>query len=184
MNELIQEIRVWCKKKNGLVYLPLFILFCYVFFRLINDSTYQSILDPLNLGIHEVGHLLFGFLGEFIGILGGTLFQLIVPIYGIFNFYKLQDYFSISLCFGWYAINCYNIATYAADARAMDLPLVSPFGGHIKHDWNYMLSKLGWLNSDQLIATLFRIEGFFAFAFCLLCGGWMLWLMFSSSEKK
>jgi hypothetical protein len=34
-------------------------------------------LDSLDLAIHETGHLLFGFAGESLMLLGGTLFQLV-----------------------------------------------------------------------------------------------------------
>src|SRR5215207_7679829 len=36
-------------------------------------------LDSLDLAIHETGHLVFAFGGEVLALLGGTLFQLLVP---------------------------------------------------------------------------------------------------------
>src|ERR1051326_4593317 len=38
-----------------------------------------TLLDNVHLPIHEGGHLLFGWLGETLGLWGGTLLQLIVP---------------------------------------------------------------------------------------------------------
>jgi hypothetical protein len=37
-------------------------------------------LDSLDLAIHEAGHLMFALGGEFAGLLGGTLLQLLVPL--------------------------------------------------------------------------------------------------------
>jgi len=38
-----------------------------------------TLLDNVHLPIHEGGHLLFGWLGETLGLWGGTLLQLLVP---------------------------------------------------------------------------------------------------------
>ena len=37
-------------------------------------------VDNIDLAIHETGHLVFAPFGEFMNVLGGTLFQLIVPL--------------------------------------------------------------------------------------------------------
>src|SRR5258708_22353740 len=38
-----------------------------------------TLLDNVHLVTHEAGHLLFGWLGETLGLWGGTIFQLLVP---------------------------------------------------------------------------------------------------------
>src|SRR2546430_12785717 len=38
-----------------------------------------TLLDNIHLPIHEGGHLLFGWLGDTLGLWGGTLLQLLVP---------------------------------------------------------------------------------------------------------
>src|SRR5260221_12218575 len=38
-----------------------------------------TLLDNVHLPIHEGGHLLFGWMGETLGLWGGTLLQLLVP---------------------------------------------------------------------------------------------------------
>ena len=43
------------------------------------DPMQGSFLDNVDLAIHETGHLLFRILGEFMGIAGGSLFQVIFP---------------------------------------------------------------------------------------------------------
>jgi len=79
--------------------------------------------------------------------------------------------------------NLFDVATYSGDARAMELPLVSPFGGdEIIHDWNWMLANLGWLAHDQTIAGLFRFAGHASMAVCVAGGAWTVWRMASSKS--
>lgn len=43
-----------------------------------SPSTYRF-LDRVDLVFHEAGHVIFGPFGEFIGILGGSLMQVLIP---------------------------------------------------------------------------------------------------------
>lgn len=172
------EAQIWSQGRSWLVRLPLMIWFSYVFFRHLNSYTYGSILAPANLGIHELGHFLFSPLGQFLGILGGTILQLAAPIILMVNFYNQGDFFAITLCFGWLSTNLFNVATYVADARLMNLPLVSPFGvENVIHDWNYLLGKMGLLQYDTTIAFLLRCAAVISMLACLLAGFWVLWQM-------
>ncbi|MBU0467588.1 MAG: hypothetical protein KKD07_10025 [Candidatus Omnitrophica bacterium] len=148
------------------------IYFLVVLIKHLTDPMYGSLLDPLNLGIHEVGHLLFSFAGMFLQVAGGTIFQIIAPIYGMYNFYARKEPFCIALCFGWLSTSLFDIATYAADARSMALPLVSPFGfgGNITHDWNFLLSRVGLINYDWLVARCFRSGAFVSMLICFILG--------------
>ncbi len=108
-------------------------------------------LDGVNLLIHEFGHLAFAFGGETIGILGGTLMQLIVPSLFLIYYLKRTDFFSSSFCIFWIGDNFINISRYIRDARSMALPLVG--GG--EHDWNILLTKWGLLENDIQIGNFF-----------------------------
>ena len=55
------------------------VLALYGWVCLRTPGTYRW-LDDLDLAIHETGHLVFAFGGETLTLLGGTLFQLLVPI--------------------------------------------------------------------------------------------------------
>jgi len=178
------KISNWCAGKNGYVRIPFFIFFGYIFIQQLIDPTYRSVFSGLNLGIHEVGHLLLSPLPMLISILGGTTAQLLAPIYGMYNFKKQDDYFAMCLCLGWLSTNFYGIAIYAADARAMSLPLVSPFGGHVYHDWNYVLTHFKILESDIMIGNLFKSFGFVTMLTCLYFCGWMISLMISALKAR
>jgi hypothetical protein len=115
-----------------------------------------TLLDGVDLAIHETGHLVFGPFGEFIGVAGGTLFQLIMPLLFLGYFWRRGDGHAASVALWWVGQNCGHVATYVADARAQELPLVG--GG--EHDWTYLLGRLGFLTHDQGIASAVRTMGF------------------------
>jgi hypothetical protein len=114
-----------------------------------------TLLDGVDLAIHETGHLVFGPFGEFIAFAGGTLFQLIMPMTFVAYFARRGDGHAASVALWWVGQNCAHIAWYVADARAMALPLVG--GG--EHDWNYLLSELGLLARDQSISHAIVVAG-------------------------
>lgn len=116
-------------------------------------ATEGTFLDRVDLIAHEAGHLLFGFFGEFLMVIGGTLGQLLVPA-GIAVYFALRkEFFSASVVFFWFGQNMFNIAAYVKDAAAMELPLVSMGGGDSIHDWNWLLLKFNVLAWDKVIGN-------------------------------
>ena len=114
-----------------------------------------TLLDGVDLAIHETGHLVFNPFGEFVGFAGGTLFQLILPAIFVGYFWRRGDRHAASVALWWVGQNCGHIATYVADARAQELPLVG--GG--EHDWFYLLSATRHLPDDLAIARAIRSAG-------------------------
>lgn len=143
----------------------------WTWIRHLRDDDYQGIAKGLNLALHEIGHILFGIFGEFLGVLGGSLFQCLCPAIAFAMFLKQGDRFALAFCFAWLGTNLFDVARYVADARAMDLELVSPFAGdEITHDWNWLLSEVGWLAHDQALAGFARFLGSLAFLVFLVWG--------------
>lgn len=112
------------------------------------------LLDHVDLAIHEAGHVLFAILGETMGMAGGTLLQLIVPAAFVVHFARQEQQYSAAIVLLWGAQSLFNVAVYAADARAQELPLVG--GDGATHDWNYLLTAVGWLEHDTAIAGAIR----------------------------
>ena len=174
----------WCRDRSWEVRVPVLILFAYILFRHLTQIEYGHFLfNGINLGVHEAGHILFGPLGEFMMLAGGTILQCLVPVIAAGAFWKSQrDYFGVAFCFGWLATNCFNCAIYAADARgALNLPLVSPwgqgFGADGAGDWTRMLTKVNLLHWDTTISSAWKLAGTASMALCFLLGGWLLWQM-------
>lgn len=121
------------------------------FLYYLHTATDWHFLDNLNLIIHEAGHPIFGIFGSFIGVLGGSLFQVLVPAVFVYYFYRRLEYFSASILLFWLGQNLVNVSIYARDAVDMNLPLLG--GDAVEHDWNTILGQLGLLNQTALIAN-------------------------------
>jgi hypothetical protein len=159
-------------------------LLVYVAVQHLRDDDYQSLVGALNLGIHEGGHILFSLFGTFLSVAGGTITQLVAPIAAALMFRRQRDFFAIAVAGVWLATNLYGVATYMADARALDLPLVNVGGGEGDHDWNYMLATLGLLQWDTRLAGLLRFVTFFVMWSSLAAGAWICWRMSLAREPQ
>ena len=135
-------------------------------FVLLRDPSSWSFLDPVDLAIHETGHIVFTPFGRTMHVLGGTLFQLIVPGAFVVEFARRGDHHAGSVCLWWVAQSCWNISVYVADARAQQLPLV---GGGV-HDWHWLLGRAGWLAKDQEISRAIHALGTLTFIAALVWG--------------
>lgn len=120
-----------------------------------------SFLDLVDLPIHEKGHLIFRLFGEFMMIAGGSLFQVIFPAVFVGYFVWHFKYYSAAIVLFWVGQSIINVYVYAADAQVMQLVLTSGFTGSEGsfHDWNYMLTRLGLLESTKTVAGLIRAVG-------------------------
>jgi hypothetical protein len=124
------------------------------------------ILDAVDLAIHETGHLVFAPFGEFLGFLGGTLFQLALPAAFVVYFWRRADRHAASVALWWVAQNCWNVSVYVRDARTQALPLVG--GG--EHDWAYLLGRLGWLRYDHALALDVQLIGAAIYVYAVASG--------------
>ncbi|MGH7183918.1 MAG: zinc ribbon domain-containing protein, partial [Nitrospiraceae bacterium] len=128
-----------------------------IFTPLETNYTGESFLHLINLPFHEAGHLLFIPLGRFMTILGGSLGQILMPLVCLATFLiKTRDPFGGSAALWWTAESFMDIAPYINDARDMDLMLLGGVTGKETdgHDWNNILTMLGWLEYDHRLAHL------------------------------
>jgi hypothetical protein len=116
-------------------------------------------------------------------VAGGTIAQCLVPLISFFMFLKQRDFFAITVSFCWMGTNFFSVAGYMADARKMELPLVTPFRGEeIIHDWNYLFGKLGLLNSDIALGGFVRVLAILNMVIGLGFGAWLLLKMFKKKK--
>jgi hypothetical protein len=144
------------------------VLAIYGWLCLRSPATYRW-LDSLDLAIHETGHLVFGFAGETLTLLGGTLFQLIVPAALAIALWRKGDRHGATVPSWWLGQNCWNISVYVRDARTQALPLVG--GG--EHDWATLLENAGWLERDQALGGAVYLAGVVFYAVAIIFG-WIL----------
>jgi hypothetical protein len=134
----------------------------------------SSLLHNINLPFHEFGHLFFSPLGTFWRILGGSLFQILLPLLPLVYFTVWQrDNFSASLMLWWSAQNFIDVAPYIADAQLRALPLTT--GNDDSHDWWNLLSMTGTLDFADYYANLSFTIGV---GVMLLSHAWCGYLLF------
>ena len=138
-------------------------------------------VDSANLVVHEGGHLLFGWFGPTIGIWGGTILQWLVPLLLAGYFFFQRQLAGAAFCLFFFFENWLYTASYMADARAMNLPLVTVGNPDMaEHDWNTIFSSLGVLQYDTTIASLVRILGWCGMAGIVV---WFAWHAHGTSES-
>jgi hypothetical protein len=117
---------------------------------------------PAELVMHEAGHLLYSFLGQTLMLWGGTLFQLQVPLMLALSFAWRGHTTGTVFCLFFFFENLLGISVYMADARELDLPLVTvgdSGGDGMPHDWWNIFTQLGVLDYDTRIAAWVRAIG-------------------------
>jgi len=121
------------------------------------NYTGESFLHLINLPFHEAGHLFFMPFGRFMTVLGGSLGQVLIPVVCLATFlFKTRDPFGASVALWWTAENFMDLAPYIDDARSLELMLLGGVTGKETdgHDWEQILSTLGWLQYDHRLAHL------------------------------
>lgn len=136
-------------------------LWSFYFLWIAYDPMQGSFLDLVDLAIHETGHLIFRIFGEFVGIAGGSLFQVIMPAAFVGYFIWHFKYYSAAIVLFWVGQSILNVWVYAADAVVMQLVLTSGFTGSEGsfHDWNYMLTRVGLIGNTKMVAGVIRFTG-------------------------
>jgi hypothetical protein len=131
------------------------------FLWIMYDPMQGSFLDLVDLPIHETGHLIFRPFGEFVGVAGGSLFQVILPAVFVGYFIWRHQYYSAAIVTFWVGQSILNVWVYASDAVAMNIVLTSGLTGSEGsfHDWNYLLTQTGLLGSTKMVAGVIRAAG-------------------------
>lgn len=102
-------------------------------------------LNNVNLIFHEAGHLLLMFFGETVTLLGGSLFQVLIPAACAAFFWWRGERYSAGILLLWAAQSLANVSVYVADAPTRHLDLIT--GDPDTHDWWQLFSKWGNLQA-------------------------------------
>jgi len=97
----------------------------------------------IDLVFHEAGHVIFGLLGRFMGVLGGSLNQVLIPAVCTGYFLRHRQPAAAAVMLFWTGESLVDVAIYVADGRDMALPLLAE---GLVHDWNWILSELSLRN--------------------------------------
>jgi hypothetical protein len=136
-------------------------------------NTRVPFLSLVDLGFHELGHMLTMWAPRLLYFAMGSINQIAVPL-GLATYFLViwRDTVGAGLCLAWAGTSAQNVSLYIADAPYQLLPLI---GG--RHDWAFILGPehLNMLRSAHAIAGAVKVFGLL----CLLAGlaacCWTVW---------
>ena len=146
----------------------------FIIAPMVTNYAGNSFLHFVNLPFHEAGHLFFQLFGRWMTSLGGTLGQLLIPLFCLLVLLvKTKDPFGASVSLWWFGENFMDIAPYINDARNQELLLLGGITGREAdygyHDWEFILNEVGLLRYDH---TLAYIAHSFGIVLMLLSFAW------------
>lgn len=178
LNDIPREENPFVRGGRMLVWLGLVVWGVKFMFTPISGEAFsQSFMHLVNLPFHEAGHIMFAPFGRFIQVLGGTLGQLLVPLIVAGSFASRGNHFGLTVGLWWLGQSLMDCAPYVDDARAGQLILLGGVtGSEVSdyHDWEQILTRLGMMEYDHLIARLFFGSGVLVMVAALAWGGYVL----------
>jgi hypothetical protein len=158
------------------------LFYCLFLYQAAGGSGLLPLMDNVFVPIHEGGHLLFHYFGTTIGVAGGTFLQLFVPFALAVYFVRQRETQGVAFCMFFFFEQFLPVATYMADARAQQLPLLTVGdSSYVIHDWSYLFSKLGVLQDDTVIANWVRFIGWIGMISVVI---WLLWRAANEGSSK
>lgn len=139
----------------------------------------SSFMHAILLPIHEAGHVLFMPFGHFMMMLGGSLFQLLLPLIAAATvLWQNRDPFGAALGVWWCGVSMMDLAAYIYDAKNPQLTLL---GGHTgedgPHDWIYLLDVFGKVQQAQSYGAIVYWFGVLLMLAGLAWAARVLWRM-------
>lgn len=177
MARLDASIRRWAAGRNPWIRLPVLLWLAWILLRCWADPAAPTLFHGINLAFHEIGHILWSPLGEFMEMAGGTLTQLLVPAAAGALLYRQRDWFGVAFAIAWAGVAAFEVAVYSGDALSRTLPLVSTGGGEPIHDWTYLLGELDMLRHTDAVALGWQWTGRLLMAAGILLAARALWIM-------
>lgn len=137
------------------------------------DYIGDSFLHYVNLPFHEYGHIFFRPLGTVWMFMGGSFFQILVPLTPLAYFMVWKrDNFAASLMLWWSGQNFIDVSPYIADAPTRYLPLTT--GIDSSHDWWNVLNMTNSMDNAAFYAKLCFLLGALVIVLSQLWGAKLL----------
>ncbi|MEK0430771.1 MAG: hypothetical protein RL139_575 [Gemmatimonadota bacterium] len=163
------RMRAWCAGRWWWWRAPLFLALALPVVRPLRAEGEWTLFSGIIFGAHEFGHLFWMPFGEWMGVAGGSLTQLLIPLGAAALMIRSGDWFGLAATGCFTATSLAELSWYVQDARTQALPLVSFSEEGAIHDWGYLLESAGWLAYDVRIAAMLRGIGW-----VLLLASWVL----------
>ena len=144
----------------------------------------SSLIHLPMVPFHEFGHILFRPFGEFMHLLGGSLFQVALPLIlgGVF-LAKNRDPFAAAVMLWWAAVAVMDVAPYIYDAQVPQHVLLTGRTGDTgAHDFIDVLGDLGLLARAQAVGYVVHRFGVAMLIASFVWAGWILWKQYEVTE--
>ena len=135
---------------------------------------YVWIITPL----HEGGHLLFAFFGRTLHILGGSFWQIMIPVVACGVSVRQKSFFS-SVYLALAGVNAIALTSYIYDAPYRSLPLLGPKEGH---DWYNLLIHWQMLDAAEDLSNAVYYGGLLVGS--LAVAGGVAWAFYEYYHPK
>ncbi|MGO9642623.1 MAG: hypothetical protein ACLP1Y_15120 [Candidatus Acidiferrales bacterium] len=136
------------------------VFFSLMLFSAATGGAWIEWMDLVFVPIHEGGHLLFRFFGEWIMVAGGTFLQLFVPFALAVYFVFRRQLPGTAFCGFFLFEQLLPVGIYMADARCQCLNYVTVGDPDTAvHDWWYLFSSVGLVEHDTQIGAVVRVIG-------------------------
>jgi hypothetical protein len=115
------------------------------------------LLGGVDLGFHELGHMLTYPFPDVVTAIMGSVFQIAVPLgLSAYFWFRRRDVLGTALCLAWAGASAVDVSVYIADAPFQRLQLI---GGY--HDWAFLLgpTAFGNLDAASSIAGAVKLMG-------------------------
>lgn len=120
------------------------------------------LVSHVDLGIHELGHLLVAWTPPVGAAIAGSALQVLAPAaLAAYFWFARRDASASTLLIAWLGVSLRNVSVYMADANARVLPLLGAQDGH---DWAFVFGTWGVLDHAEGIARVVSASGLLAFA--------------------
>ena len=145
---------------------------------------WASLLHYPAVPIHEFGHVLFMPFGEFLHLLGGSLFQVGLPLaFGAVLLLKNRDAFAAAVTLWWSGVEVMDVAPYVYDAwKPQHILLTGRTGDTGAHDFIDVLGDLGLLHRAQGTGYAVHHAGALIMGAALAWGGYIVWRQFHARK--
>lgn len=180
MASFFADVKAWAAGRWWQWRLALLLFLTWDATRHLKDPEAGGLFAGITFGVHEFGHLLFAFFGQFMTVLGGSLNQLLLPVATAALFWYYRDYFGIGVAGMWLGSSLLDLARYVADARVQELDLVG-FGDDPQHDWTFLLGQMHALQYDTRIAAVLRGLALLAL---LASIGFSVWVLLQMAIRR
>lgn len=139
-------------------------------FASVRGEGWVPFVSHVDLGIHELGHLLAMWAPSAFAALAGSLLQVAAP-FGLaaYFWFGRKDLPAATVFVAWAGVSLRNVSAYMADAQVRILPLL---GGQEGHDWAYLFGQWGMLPQAERVAGFVSAIGWLAFVAALAMAAW------------